>query len=699
MHQTLDLLKRYDCAELSDNRLTLYSPGFGLGSLHYWDGSWDNDEDQLPSQMQEIFRNRDGDLRVWDANGEEEPLAIEMREWFPHCIHTRSAGSRAGIWWETKCLHRDVAVDWIRFQGGGLSDRPMALVHEIRREPGLEILPVNGGVHLFRTHGPLAGIHRFLGFNMAGRTEVRERAGAVFLVATVSLRSEQERAIAYVVAAGEDPGETFRRWQDALEKPQTWEAEAHGRWEDFFDTHVPSFSCDDVRWEKLYYHAAYSLRTGLYDFRKGAIRHPYSCPSKWRLCPSWFWDPCFHGFSEKWFRKYPAPISTFRNHIEAQDELGYLPMTLDARGNTWKAMGAAERQCQQFLHPITVWDWYLVHGDKQVLCDLVPSLAAHARYIWNYRQPDDLPLFVAENGAEVADNSVRMVADPLARAELHHLSAKIQPFDWNVFLAVSEALIARMAREIGSNELEREFKERGSRRRAALGKLWNADLRLFADRRLPGGALSDVSMPESLLSLFGGIASPSQVRDEVAFLTNPGKLWTRFPVPSLPQDHPSFNSGDTYASYWNGRVWPHLNWTYIEGLVRAGETAVAVELMSRTLDMMGGDGLPRILENYHPTERRTYPIVHSMFNYSWGGVCLDLILRRGCGLQIDAANGLVQCEPWGLPGASAISVRGIPAGGGLLDVRCEHAESGSWVAKVSMPPGFRQGPSLHWLDL
>lgn len=699
MHRILDFLKRTDCAELADNRLTLYAAEFGLGSLHYWDGSWDNDEDQLPWQLQEIFRNRDGELQVWTADGEKEPLAMELREWHPHCLHTRSAGTKAGIWWESKSLHRDVAVDWIRFQGGGLTDRPMAVVHEVRKESGLTITPVEGGLHLFRAQGPLAGIHRFLGFGGSERLEVREQNGSVWLVAGVSLLSEKSRALAYAVAAGEDYEESLGRWREALEAPETWEARAHDRWGEFFDRHVPAFRCDENRWEKLYHHAAYSLRSGLYDFRKGAIRHPYSCPSKWRLCPSWFWDPCFHGFSEKWFRNYPAPISTFRNHIDAQDELGYMPMTLDSRGNTWKAMGAAERQCQQFLHPITLWDWYLVHGEKQVLRELLPALARHATYIWNHRQPDGLPLFVAENGAEVADNSVRLVADPSARAELHELSAKIQPFDWNVFLQVSEQLIARMAREIGMSELEREFSGRAASRNQALAKLWNPSLRLFADRRLPSGELSNVAMPESLLSLFGNVATPSQTRDEVEFLTDPRKLWTRFPVPSLPQDHPSFDAGDTYASYWNGRVWPHLNWTYIEGLVRAGERRIAQELMGRTLDMMGGDGRPRILENYHPLERRTYPIVHSMFNYSWGGVCLDLILRRGCGLQIDAAAGFVQCSPWGLPGASALSVEGVPAGGGTLSVACEKKPDGSWDARLQLPADFHRAPARHWLEL
>ena len=696
LHPTLALLRRLDRAELGDNRMTLYAPGFGLGSVHYWDGSWDNDEDQTPRQLREVFENRDGELSVATETGEEDLLRLDRREWFPHVIETRSIGSRQSVWEERKAICRDVAVDRITIKGGGLRPRGASLRHFIRGEEGLRVRAVSGGAHLWKSHGAYAGIHRFLGFAGDGKVRLRKVTGGWLLEISLRIPPERHVSVAYAVGAGEQAGETEVRWRMALDRPQEALHGARRRWEEFFDRHAPRFACDQPRWEKLFYFSLYVLRVNLYDFRKGAIRHPYSCPSKWRLLPSWFWDPCFHGFSEKWLRDYPAPISTFRNHFGAQDELGYLPMVVDSRGDTWGAMRVWDRACQQFLHPMAVWDHYLLHGDREILRECLGPMARHADYLATHRQPGKEPLFVPKSGGELADNSSRLVADPSDRSSLGKLRRQIQPVDWNTFLLVGERLLTRMAREVGDPATAGRMRARADAREAALRRLWNPRTGMFTDRILPGGSLSPKRFAEGFLSLLGGYPTRAQATSMVKHLTDPRRFWTRYPVPTLPLDDPAFTVEDVYQSYWNGRVWPNMNWGIIEGLCRHRRWREARELLGRTLEMFVATGEPECTENYHPLEPTRYCPPHNIFNYGWGALGVDLILRRGLGIQGYAPSRSVAVHPLGLPGVTEASVEGLPFAGGQFSVRVAFRRRRS--ASVKVRGVSRSKTPTHWLD-
>jgi hypothetical protein len=698
MSSPLEVLHRTDRYELADNRMTLYAPGFGLGSVHYWDGSWDNDEDEIPYQSREVFENHDGGLEVLLASGEVDVLQKDRHEWQPHQINSRYVGTHQIVWQETKTIHNDTAVSLVTARGSGLRSREITIRHRIASTPQLQIKPIQNGVLLLAREGRYAGIHRFIGFAPLSRsgkakTRIVEAGQHAYLEMKWTVPHEANTQFAFIVAAGENKKEAEARYRAALQNPQATLQNAEQRWQEYFGRHVPEFSCDNEKWTKLYYFACYVLRANLYDFQKGAIQHPYSCPSKWRLLPSWFWDPCFHGFAEKWLRDYPAPLSTFRNHIGAQEADGYLPMTLDHRGNTWKAMGAGARQCQAFLHPITVWDYYLVHGDKSVLREMLEPLARHDRFIGKERETDEL--FVPRGGGELADNSSRLVANISERDQISTLGQSIQPIDWNTYQYVSERMLARMAREIARDDLEKEMTARADAKAKALRQLWNESTRLFADRVLPKGELSHKKIPESLVALFGGYANRSQIKNAIAFLTDPHELWTKYPVPTLPLSDPQFTADDSYASYWNGRVWPPLNWVCIEGLFRAGQTSVGKELLHRNLEMSVCAGEAHLMENFNPLEASRYAPPHCIFNQSWSALAIDLILRRGLGLQLNAPGGEVSLQPQGLPQATEASVEGVPFGNDTLDITVSFRPSKAKVRGKAKQVGDRQ----HWLEI
>lgn len=678
--------------------MTMYVPGFGLGSINYWDGSWDNDADEIPYQSREVFENRDGMLEILLPGHRPDVLQKDRHHWRPDRIETRFIGVGHSVWLETKAIHEDVAVDKIRVSGNGLRAQQATIRHSISVEDGLAVSEAPKGVHLFAERGRYAGIHRYIGFAGNGKIQLREDGAAICLEFTVDVIPDKHREFAYVVACGEDAVEARQRYENALNDPQRVINGARQRWEQYFERHVPSFDCDNELYKKLYYFVFYVLRSNLYDFKKGAIQHPYSCPSKWRLLPSWSWDFTMHSAGEKWLRDYPAPVSTFRNHFGRQQENGYLPMTLDHRGDTWKALDSIKEACQPYFTANALWDHYLIHNNRETLRECLGPLVEYDRYLAKEREVDGL--FVPRNGGELTDNSSRLVLDPGKRDEIDVLSLQLQPIDWNVLHYTNQRTTARMARELGFDAIEAEMTERADSKARVLKQLWNEKIGLYADRILPGRHLSHKRIPESLLVMLGDFATKEQIASSLAFLQNPQELWTRFPVPSLPQSDPAFCADDVYASYWNGRVWPPFNWCYIEGLMHSGQKTVARELLHRTLEMFVVEGEPHCMENFHPFEGPSYSPPHSTFNQSWCATVADLLLRRVVGLQINAPAARVSVSPVGVPGVKECKVERVPCGsqGQTLSVNVDLSTQDKAVIEVHSHLQLVNN-SEHWIKL
>jgi glycogen debranching enzyme len=198
--------------------------------------------------------------------------------------------------------------------------------------------------------------------------------------------------------------------------------------------------------------------------------------------------------------------------------------------------------------------------------------------------------------------------------------------------------------------------------------------------------------------MFGGLARRDQARSMVRFLTSPRHLWTRYPVPTLPISDPAFTCEDVYASYWNGRVWPNLNWCIIEGLYRCGKARVGEALVERTLEMLTCMGEPNCSENFHPLEAVRYSPPHCAINQGWATIAVDLILRRGMGLQPHAAAKQLHIREFSLPGSCEAQVSGLPLGRSTVRVRrCVGRRKSTDVKgprNVAIATSHR-----HWLDL
>jgi glycogen debranching enzyme len=89
-----------------------------------------------------------------------------------------------------------------------------------------------------------------------------------------------------------------------------------------------------------------------------------------------------------------------------------------------------------------------------------------------------------------------------------------------------------------------------------------------------------------LLPLFAEVVPDEVVAKMVARLESADEFGTPWPVPSVHAKDPLFDA----RRYWRGPSWVQVNWMLIDGLERAGASALAGRLAARTVEMVERSG-------------------------------------------------------------------------------------------------------------
>jgi hypothetical protein len=672
-----EALARTDREEIIGNRMTCYPDGLGGGSIQYWDGVWSNNADVLPHAMLAVYEGHDGNLLLRGGQGRVLPLRRYFHQWRPDQVASDFLTADRIVVKERKTIWNDVFVSRIALYSALKRPVTLRLCHEAEREAGLEVEIIDGGIlHLCAARGQLAGVHRLIAL-LPGAADVRvnRRAYAITRPVTVPANTGRVTEPVYagmVVAMGLDLDETLQRLRTALDDPEQAFVLRRRDWETYYDKHVPGFRCSDPLQEKLYNHAFYVAKANLFDFRQPSITQPYTCPSKLRLMPQWFWDSAFQAIQEKWTHGYPFPKSCIRNCLAAQKPDGHLPFIHHGVGDgDMLEQNGYHRMIQPFILPLAIWDGYLKNGDRRFLAECLPRLAAFDRWMRRERDPRKEWLVNLNRPGESGwDNSKRYLPKGLAATpETCGLKAvPIQPVDFNTYVYLGRHLIRRMAVEVGDADTAAEYAPVVRHTAAAIGRMYDPRLGLFVDKFTGESRTSTIKSAGGLVPLISGLATRAQSRSLVRHLLNPAEFWSAYPVPTLSMDDPGFTCADGYQSYWNGRAWPNVTWLILEGLFRAGEIGAAGQLLERFLASGVNRGEPFLTENYHPLQPYCYDINQNSFCYGWGGLMADTLIRRAVGIQPNLPRGEVIINPVPPPHWTHAALTDLRLGKHRLDV-------------------------------
>ena len=113
-------------------------------------------------------------------------------------------------------------------------------------------------------------------------------------------------------------------------------------------------------------------------------------------------------------------------------------------------------------------------------------------------------------------------------------------------------------------------------------------------------------------------------------LLEPAEFWTRYPVPSVALDEPSFDPSFRSQAVWRGPSWVNVNWYLYWGLLRHDYLDIASELANRTCEMVLRGGQR---EFFNPLTGEGL----GANDFSWTSLVLDLLWSEGLLPNADAS--------------------------------------------------------------
>lgn len=651
----LEKISRTDRHEILGNRMSAYSVGLGGGSIAYWDGLWDNDEDWHPYQMRAVYEGTDGELILREFDGTQVVVQRYYHKWRPDIVESNFLSKKRVVVKERKGICDDVFVSRIEFSNLLMKPYTLLLCREglLPKKTKADILP-GGILHLFSSEGLLKNVHRLIVLG-PGKSDTHLTKNDFTMRLTIAMKGNVGKTTPsllthLIVAMGMDLQETLRRLKSVIRNPDAALEKRRDEWASFFNKNVPKFhSCDSLV-EKFFFHSFYVAKGNILDFQgEESFTEPYTCPSKLRLLPQWFWDMGFQAVHEKWTHGYPFPKSCIRNCLNAQKKDGHLIFMHYKKGDGDFLDHLGYHQLiQPFILPMSIWDIYLKDSDRSFLKECLPKLAAFDRWMQRERDPRKEWLVNLQIPGESGwDNSKRFVPEglPLTPDKCGINALPIQPVDFNTYVYIGRALIRRIAEEIGNKALAEEYAEIQKHTAKAISRMFDPKLGMYADKFIGENRLSKIKSAGGLIPLLSGLATKAQAKSVVRHLLNPAEFWSRYPVPSLSMDDFDFTCADEYQSYWNGRTWANVDWLILEGLMRAGETDAAAQLLDKLVQLGNILGEPYMTENFHPLKPYCYDINQNTICYGWTGLITDAIIRRGLGIQPNMPKGEIIFNP------------------------------------------------------
>jgi glycogen debranching enzyme len=400
-----------------------------------------------------------------------------------------------------------------------------------------------------------------------------------------------------------------------------------------------------ARDEPLLERAAQLLESNTREAFVDGRRYRYTVPSPSRYRFQWHWDSCFHAIV--WAA---IDIARARDELRAlvarQNEAGLLPhivywqselvgrmgaQYLESAGVDWLVPGRKPRASAQIQPPLVAQALEAVvadDADDRFLHELLEPVARHYRYLAKARDPDHDALISIisqfESGLDFSplydpspgeiDPSPRRLRTRARLAQLlnkacnHHaeLVLRINPLQWEDVLVNSAyadglASLARLAQRAGDSQLASWAAIEADRVLGALlERCYDPGRGLFFILAGRGEQLLRLKTIVSLMPLLVETLPAEIAARLVEHLTDPREFWSRYPVPSVALDEPSFiptAEVNGMRCIWRGPSAPNTNWLLARGLRRHGYHAVADTLAERTRELAEQGGFN---EFYNP---------------------------------------------------------------------------------------------------
>jgi glycogen debranching enzyme len=381
------------------------------------------------------------------------------------------------------------------------------------------------------------------------------------------------------------------------------------------------------------------------------------------------WDSAFILLFARYGRRAFDFQRTLDNLYASQHPDGFICReisTLDG-GDRFERFDAASTGPN--VMPWTEWEHYSDTADRDRLARVFPVLVAYHRWLRRHRTWRDGTYWTSGLGTGM-DNQPRIPQRLVGedgwpeRLTYHGHAVWI---DTCLQQVLSADLLLLMAEAVGRLEEVADLREeRDGLSLTVNERLWNEETAFYHDE-LADGAPSEVRTIGAYWALLAGVVPQERVASFVGHLEDPQGFGRPHRVPSLPADHPEYDSG---GGYWLGGVWPPTNYMILRGLDRAGYHNLAHEISREDLDNVVRvfEDTETLWENYAPERAAPGNRAKSDF-VGWSGLApIAGLFEYVFGLRADAPSERLL---WDVRLLEAHGVRSYPFGReGVLDLSC-----------------------------
>ena len=326
-----------------------------------------------------------------------------------------------------------------------------------------------------------------------------------------------------------------------------------------------------------------------------AVRHMDEACMRDRL---WIWDTCFMVH----FCKYSPEVFP---GIESLDNF-YLPMH-----DNFKSSCLTHHPDNPPLFAWIEYEYYRFTGDKsRIHRNLVEKkyLQKHYDFLENQCKIGQMIPGCAihtawqkfENGYMWGGNPSGMDNSPRANDQ-HYMIYWIDAISQQ---ALSALYIAKLADEIGENDISKEYMAKYEEKKQLINKYYfDEEKGYYLDIEIFNLKPFDVLTPASFWVMLAEAAPAERAARQIKTLTNPMQLGGFVPAPTVARNNPNFVPD---GRYWRGGVWLPTSYMVAKSLEKYGYYDLAASFSEMTVNHMSKTYQeffpPTIWECYSPTE-------------------------------------------------------------------------------------------------
>jgi hypothetical protein len=204
--------------------------------------------------------------------------------------------------------------------------------------------------------------------------------------------------------------------------------------------------------------------------------------------------------------------------------------------------------------------------------------------------------------------------------------------DMQAYLVRNLSDLATIGEAIGEAAAAARYRAEAAEIAAAVNRdLWDEEAGFYFDRWDEPSQVIRVRTPAPFVALYAGdLVPPGRAARLLDALADPDRFWTRWPIPTVARDEPSYDPDN----YWRGSTWLNVNWFTLRGLIELHRRAevpraleLARELARRTcelVDLAGFREYYRAGGRAADDDATTAPAGFGPDGFGWSGIVLDV---------------------------------------------------------------------------